>query len=1050
LLLAAAGEGLAPNLARFMTFLGWTEGELFELQSLEVPQCPRPWRQGGNYVAHATTIEQAAKLASEADGWGAMGVFAVLNALRPALAARHAHGVWHPMKKGASTEDPDILARRALYLDLDAERPKGVSSLAPHLARTAERAEQLAAILARHIPREAIGWGLSGNGAAIFLALAMLPCDEETDRLGKALLAACSALVSDPRAPDKHTAEERLAVSVDTSVCDRRRLCPAFGTMKRKGQDVPDRPHRRTAFLAPSAPPHRLTLADLRALVAGLRAELVTDDARAAVDAALAGAPQRPAPKPAAPTAKPASSSSTSPQGKSPAQRGADTTGADFQRAREIPVGDVLAALGLLDGDQPVCPGCRSADSGVAIVGNGLKCSHNRCSDKGHSNGFRTTIDVVQEAQGLDAPGALGWLREAFPGAGIEPPHAPRKASPAANDQEHEQGAEPFLPLETTRDLPPFPLAALPPAMATFVSQVARNLECPPDLPAVLALGALASVCMKRYAAEPRPDWQEPLNLYLAVALEPGESKSPAFKQVFAPLYALQKAMREAWEEDKRRQEEAKAEEAKAEDGKPWGKRSAKKGPEEPPPPCPRLFIDDATAEKTAAVLAEQGERLTLASDEGTAFAQMTGIYSKNGQANVSVWLKSHDGGELVVDRMSRDPIRLENPLMTMALAVQPTVIRELAKRPDLRGRGLWSRFSFVFPQTLVGTRTFDAPPVDPRDRAAWHDLVRGIARGGLPAAPAVIRFSAEAWGRLRKAIIEVDRAQVPGGSLASVSDWASKLRGLIVRLAGLLHVADEPLPERALVSPETIERALTIARYFTAHSLFAFNVEMTLDPIEQAARAAWAVIERKGVPRVTPSALASWAQAFRKVPAAIAALDALVARGYLAPATTHKGRAYVVRQRGASLSNPVETCRNPVEGKEGKNIEKEENTPPFMSSLSGSSDFAPSGVTPPPPPPPSAVSPPDRDDRVTGLGTNLPKTSKHPTGFVTGLAPGMGEGDRDGLPNAPGEGDRDGLSPVVLPPGWTPQACPSADEPAVTLPPGVILRADGLAEYEL
>jgi predicted P-loop ATPase len=116
-------------------------------------------------------------------------------------------------------------------------------------------------------------------------------------------------------------------------------------------------------------------------------------------------------------------------------------------------VGDVLAALGLLDGDQPVCPGCRESDgSSVAIVKNGLKCSHDRCSGKGYAAGFRTTIDIVQEAQGLDAPGALGWLRETFPDAGIEPPHAPRKASPAPkkhaprpaqtskapeNDQEH-------------------------------------------------------------------------------------------------------------------------------------------------------------------------------------------------------------------------------------------------------------------------------------------------------------------------------------------------------------------------------------------------------------------------------------------------------------------------------------------------------------------------------------------------------------------------------------------------------------------------------------
>jgi hypothetical protein len=411
-LLAASAEGLAPNLARVLAFLGWTEGEVVEIQALDVPadKSAGRWKDRTNWVAHASTLAEATRIATEADRWRAQGVYLVLNRVKPGVQHRLGPGAWHEMQKGQSTTDADIASRRVLYFDMDPERAggvKGISADAGELAAAVDRAERLVAILANYISAASIGWGLSGNGVALFIALDPVAPEGEVELLVKAALAAAGALVTDA------------SVKVDVSVSDPKRLGPAFGTHKRKGADSAERPHRRSAFLGPDAAPHRLTVDELRALVTGLRGEITTEDGRAVVDAALAGTPQRAAAKPS-----PAAPQTTAPRG-----------GDDFLRAREIPVCDVLAALGLLDGDQPTCPGCRSADSGVAIVGNGLKCSHDRCMYKGHDRGFRTTIDLVQEVHGLDARGALGWLRERFPSAGIEAPRAPAKVALPATDR---------------------------------------------------------------------------------------------------------------------------------------------------------------------------------------------------------------------------------------------------------------------------------------------------------------------------------------------------------------------------------------------------------------------------------------------------------------------------------------------------------------------------------------------------------------------------------------------------------------------------------------
>ena len=93
----------------------------------------------------------------------------------------------------------------------------------------------------------------------------------------------------------------------------------------------------------------------------------------------------------------------------------------------------MLSWLQLVDAttDQPTCPGCGLDDHGVAIVKNGLKCSHNRCASKGMPAGFRTTIDVVLEACKLEKPiDAVRLLADRF---GFDVPSRPPRA-PASND----------------------------------------------------------------------------------------------------------------------------------------------------------------------------------------------------------------------------------------------------------------------------------------------------------------------------------------------------------------------------------------------------------------------------------------------------------------------------------------------------------------------------------------------------------------------------------------------------------------------------------------
>jgi hypothetical protein len=99
-----------------------------------------------------------------------------------------------------------------------------------------------------------------------------------------------------------------------------------------------------------------------------------------------------------------------------------------FDKVNALPPVDVATWLGIMDGEQPRCPGCRETDQGVAFVRGGLKCSHNRCAGKGKKPGFRTNVDLTMEVRGIGKYEAVAALCERF---GIEDPN--RKGADAVS-----------------------------------------------------------------------------------------------------------------------------------------------------------------------------------------------------------------------------------------------------------------------------------------------------------------------------------------------------------------------------------------------------------------------------------------------------------------------------------------------------------------------------------------------------------------------------------------------------------------------------------------
>jgi hypothetical protein len=398
-------------------------------------------------------------------------------------------------------------------------------------------------------------------------------------------------------------------------------------------------------------------------------------------------------------------------------------------------------------------------------------------------------------------------------------------------------------PLPTAPAAAPFPVDALPAWARRWVEAESVATQTPLDLAGCCVLGVLAACAGGRAVVLVRPGWREPTNAYLLPVLPPASRKTAVISASTAPLYAVEEelavrvtasrgealitrdiamkaaqkaaqAAANAADEDKRRKLTADAVSA----------QSAAEAIEVPT--LPRLIADDVTPEAVGSLLAEHGGRLAIISAEGGIFDVMGGRYSNN-VPSLDVWLKGHAGDPLRVDRKSRAAEYVKSPALSLLLTIQPSVLSALARNGAFRGRGLTARFLYSLPADNVGRRKVGAPTMPDAVADAYDFHVRRLAADLAEwVDPVVLQLSADAHNLVLGLEAAVEPRLLPDGEYGAIRDWAGKLVGAVVRLAGLLHLADGDAGAfRQSISRDTVERAIRLGDYYASHAARAFSL---------------------------------------------------------------------------------------------------------------------------------------------------------------------------------------------------------------------------------
>ena len=182
----------------------------------------------------------------------------------------------------------------------------------------------------------------------------------------------------------------------------------------------------------------------------------------------------------------------------------------------------------------------------------------------------------------------------------------------------------PLSPLDDL-ETPDIPASILPNPIGPYAKALASAAEVPEALVVMTILGMVSTALTKCFIISPSPGWNEPINIYIMIAMPPGSNKSLTLKACGAPLIEWeeqqrmilepeQKTLLSNYETERRiidglRRKAASSKTSEADRSRLKTEIADRDAALEEPSPLPELFATDTTPEALASTVYEQNGR---------------------------------------------------------------------------------------------------------------------------------------------------------------------------------------------------------------------------------------------------------------------------------------------------------------------------------------------------------------------------------------------------------------------------------------------------------
>ena len=467
----------------------------------------------------------------------------------------------------------------------------------------------------------------------------------------------------------------------------------------------------------------------------------------------------------------------------------------------------------------------------------------------------------------------------------------------------------PFKPLKPSADsLPPFPIDCLPSRLRNYVEAVAIHTQTPMDMAAGAALGVLAACLQGKVKVEGNIGHYEQTSLYIFLIAPPGSRKSAVIHAMTAAIEDYEQKYNEgnktAMRRNKQERESLQRDinrltrqlEVKYDTLTELELQHTQDKLVELPEIKPlQIFTDDCTSESMIRLLKDNHGRMALISAEGGAFDNIVGRYTK--KPNLDVWLKGICGDTIRVDRINREPDYIRNPALSMIISAQPGVLSELMQSSLLDGRGFLARLFYINIPSAAMPKSFRSAPIPATIREDYDHLIFHLLNLSENE-PITLHLAPEAINQMDELCHSVEAYL--RNEHRDMREWGSKYIGLVLRTAGLLHIAADGAGD---IQTEMVENAIRIGSYAFHHALYAYSILGADETVEKALHVV-TKLRKLSVTSISRSDLYQKCRGrfFRDAKEMEPALNLLEQHGYIWPAYSGVGRPSV----GTIYVNPA------------------------------------------------------------------------------------------------------------------------------------------------
>jgi hypothetical protein len=378
----------------------------------------------------------------------------------------------------------------------------------------------------------------------------------------------------------------------------------------------------------------------------------------------------------------------------------------------------------------------------------------------------------------------------------------------------------------------------LPSELQPWLKDIAARMSVPLDFAASAGLSMLGALIGRKIVIKPEQNnnWSEPANLWGCIVASPGALKSPAIREVFAPLAELEAEAVVANKQKLKDYElalavhkvkQASAEKKAKDIGDPAALMQAFMAIGDPPekPKFKRHFTSNATVEKLGEMCADNPTGIMYHRDE--LLSLLADLDRKEKAADRGFLMTGWSGLDAYTfDRIGRGTTYVPSVTISMFGTTQPSRITNyvsgsLASFDD----GMVQRLQIlVWPDNMPHWVPMDSPS-DKSAQARAFQMCRRLAELRPQDVGAVIEDGnavpyLQLTDEARRLFVEYRtglETKVRGDTLSpELAAHLSKDRGLVPRIALIMHLASGGTGS---VSAEAITMAIRWADYLEAHA---------------------------------------------------------------------------------------------------------------------------------------------------------------------------------------------------------------------------------------